>query len=82
MVNLYHMANQAPRATGLLAGQCLRPFLHVVTHRRLTHIHKRTSIITHTHRDARQALAEKSRDDLGGEEQQRVAGAEAPVLVL
>lgn len=77
------MANQAPRVTGLLAGQRLRPFLHVVTHR-LTHTqtHKYNHTHTHTQRDARQALAGKSRDDPGGEEQQRVAGAEAPVLVL
>lgn len=53
------MANQAPRVTGLLAGQCLRPFLHVVTHR-LTHT--QTHKYNHTHTERRPA-------GLGGEEQ-------------
>lgn len=91
-VKLHHMANHVSfhnlrdrLAGGRYLGQHLCPFLSVVTHGRLTHTqtykHNHTHI--HTERDAQQALAERSRDDPGGEEQQqRVAGAEAPVLVL
>lgn len=49
-------------------------------YRSLTHTH--AQVQPHTHRDAWQASAEKSGDDLGGDEQQLVADAGAPVLVL
>lgn len=90
-VKLHHMANHVSfhvlrdrLAGGRYLGQRSCPFLSVVTHGRLTHTQTYKHNHTHIHTgDAQQALVERSRDDPGGEEQQqRVAGAEAPVLVL